>query len=35
MRIVKTSGRGDGVIHAKIYGLRGLEVFARDVMPTG
>jgi len=34
VRVDKTSERGDGVIHARIYGLRGLEIFARDVMPT-
>ena len=34
IRVEKTSGRGDGPIRAHIYGLRGLEVFARDVMPT-
>ena len=34
VRVEKSSERGDGVIHARIYGLRGLEVFARDVMPT-
>jgi len=34
IRIQRTSARGDGVIRARVYGLRGLEVFVRDVMPT-
>ena len=34
IRVEKTDSRGDGAILARVYGVRGLEVFARDVMPT-
>ena len=33
IRVEKTTGRGDGPVRVRVHGVRGLEVFDRDVMP--